>query len=77
MAPIIGSDDLLSAMIGENLKLEKALITKTNLQQNQVDRDCQLWQVVESFESVKVGADSNAYHRFSYSCDILNVSVVS
>ena len=32
-------------MIGENLKLEKALITETNLQQNQTDRDYQLWQV--------------------------------
>jgi hypothetical protein len=34
---------MLSAMSGENLKLEKALITETNVQQNQVDRDYQ-WQ---------------------------------
>jgi len=33
-------------MIGENLELEKALITETNLQQNQTDHDYQLWQVV-------------------------------
>jgi len=32
-------------MIGENFELEKPLITKTKLQQNQVDRDYQLWQV--------------------------------
>jgi len=39
----------ISAMIGENLKLEKALITETNLQQNQTDRDYQLWQVSKTF----------------------------
>ncbi len=34
-------------MIGENLEPEKPLITKTNLQQNQTDRDYHLWQVAE------------------------------
>ncbi len=32
-------------MISENLEPEKSLITETNLQQNQTDRDYQLWQV--------------------------------
>jgi len=35
-------------MIGENLKLEKVSITETNLQQNQTDRDYQLWQEMET-----------------------------
>ena len=33
-------------MIGENLEPEKALITKTSLEQNDADRGCQLWQVI-------------------------------
>jgi len=38
-------------MIGENLKLEKALITETNLQQNQIDSDNKLWQETTSFQA--------------------------
>jgi hypothetical protein len=35
----------ISAINGENLEAEKALITTSNLQWNHVDRRCQLWQV--------------------------------
>ena len=35
-------------MIGENLKAEKALITRSNLQWNGVNSGCQLWQEVKT-----------------------------
>jgi hypothetical protein len=51
MCNSIGSEDMITAISGENLEAEKPLITRSNLQWNHVYRGCQLWQVTESLLS--------------------------